>query len=53
MTSRLQVYLELERLMLVLDDAGDPAAEHLRDAMDPIWYALDDEDRRLLDELGD
>lgn len=50
MTPRLQIYLELERLMLILGEAADPAAEALRDAMDPIWYALSDEERHLLDE---
>ena len=50
MTPRLRAYLELEQLMLVLDEAGDTASEALRDAMDPIWYALTDEERRLLDD---
>jgi hypothetical protein len=47
-TSRLAAYLSLEREMLALDAAGDPLAERLRDAMDPIWYSLaDDEHARL------
>jgi hypothetical protein len=50
MTPRLRTYLELERLMLVLDEERHPAAEALRDAMDPIWYSLSDEERRILDE---
>lgn len=50
MTPRLRKYLELERLMLVLDDDGDSAAEALRDAMDPIWYSLTEDERRILDE---
>lgn len=50
MISRLRTYLELEHLMLVLDEAGDAGAETLRDAMDPIWYSLTDEERRLLDD---
>lgn len=50
MTPRLRKYLELERLMLILDEEGDAAAEALRDAMDPIWYSLTEEERRLLDE---
>ena len=50
MTSRLRKYLEMERLMMILDVEGDAAAEALRDAMDPIWYSLTDEERRLLDE---
>jgi len=50
MTPQLRKYLELERLMLVLDADGDPTAETLRDAMDPIWYAMTDEERRFLDQ---
>jgi hypothetical protein len=50
MTPRLRAYLELERLMLVLDEAADPAADALRDAMDPIWYSLSDDERRILDD---
>jgi hypothetical protein len=50
MTPRLRKYLELERLMMILDVEGDAAAETLRDAMDPIWYALTDEERHVLDE---
>jgi hypothetical protein len=50
MISRLDRYLELERLMLILDEAGDATADVMRDAMDPIWYQLTDDERRLLDE---
>lgn len=50
MTPGLRKYLEMERLMLILDEEDDAAAETLRDAMDPIWYALTDAERRLLDE---
>jgi len=50
MTPQLRKYLELERLMLILDEDDDPAAESLRDAMDPIWYSLTDEERRFLDD---
>jgi len=50
MTPPLRKYLELERLMLILDEEGDAAAETLRDVMDPIWYSLTDEERRLLDD---
>jgi hypothetical protein len=46
--SRLAAYLSLEREMLALAAVGDPLAERLRDAMDPIWYSLtDDEHARL------
>jgi hypothetical protein len=49
MTIRLRQYLELERLLLTLP--GDSVeADHLRDAMDPIWYSLSDGERRVLDD---
>src|SRR3972149_163463 len=47
---RLRRYLELERLMLILDEEGESGADTLRDLMDPIWYSLSDEERRVLDE---
>jgi hypothetical protein len=50
MTSLLSLYLELERLMLVADTVDERAADALRDAMDPIWQALSDDDRLLLDQ---
>jgi hypothetical protein len=50
MTKALREYLELERLMLIFDEESNPAAEALRDAMDPIWYRLSDQERRLLNE---
>lgn len=43
-------YLELERLMLALDAEDNPAADILRDAMDPLWYSLSEDEIRLLDE---
>lgn len=46
--NRLEAYLALEREMLRLDDAGDALADSLRDAMDPLWYQLSDEDRAFL-----
>jgi hypothetical protein len=50
MTSRrLNAYLELERQMLALDEAGDPFADVFREVMDPLWYALSDEEHALLD----
>lgn len=49
MTSqRFRAYLSLERAMLDLDELEDELADRLRDAMDPIWYALTDEERRFL-----
>ncbi len=50
MTPRLQTYLELERLMLMLDEYGDTTADAPRDAMDPIWYSLTDDERQVLDD---
>lgn len=50
MTSRLRVYLELERLMLSLDEADAISADALRDAMDPLWYGLSEQERQLLNE---
>lgn len=49
-SNRLKAYLELERQMLTLDDAGDPLADVLREAMDPLWYGLSDEEHLLLNE---
>ena len=46
--NRLEAYLSLERAMLQLDAAGDLFADALRDAMDPLWYELSDEDREFL-----
>lgn len=44
----LGAYLHLEREMMSLDRRSDPAAERLRDFMDPLWHELDDEDRDYL-----
>ena len=48
MSEKLKAYLELERQMLKLDAANDSAADGIRDAMDPLWYALSDEDHEWL-----
>ena len=50
MTPRLRQYLEFERLMLTLDETGAPGADALRDAMDPIWYSMNDDERRILND---
>jgi hypothetical protein len=47
--SRLETYLALERQMLRLDAAGDGLADAVREAMDPVWYELDAEERAFLD----
>lgn len=49
MTRLLSLYLGLERLMLVAEGVDERAADVLRDAMDPLWYALTDADRDVLD----
>ena len=46
---RLKAYLELERQMLALDEAGDPLADTFREVMDPLWYQLSDEEHAQLD----
>ena len=48
----LDSYLTLEAAMIVLDDADDPAADTLRDALEPIWRRLSVEDRAFLDARG-
>ena len=48
MSARLDAYLDVERTMRALDDVGDPMADSLRDALDPIWYALTDDERAFL-----
>lgn len=49
MSTRLLAYQQLERVMLDLDAEGDPLADALRDLMDPLWYALTNEEHALLD----
>lgn len=50
MTTLLRTYLELERQMLLAEGIGERTADIIRDAMDPIWHALSDEDRAALDQ---
>ena len=47
-SARLLAYLDLERAMLGLDELDDPLADNLRDAMDPLWFGLSDEERAML-----
>jgi hypothetical protein len=42
--------LELERLMLSLDETDMASADALRDAMDPLWYSLSNQERQVLDD---
>lgn len=39
--------------MLELDAENDPAAEELRDLMDPIWHALSEGERDYLNRRSD
>lgn len=48
-SARLDAYRKLERVMLDLDAAGDSLADQLRELMDPLWYALNDEEHAALD----
>jgi hypothetical protein len=48
-STRLDGYLALERIMLELDEANDPIAEQIRDAMDPLWHSLAEDERAYLD----
>jgi hypothetical protein len=50
--ARLESYLALERVMLQLDDAGDPTADHIRDAMDPLWHDLTEDERAEVNARG-
>jgi hypothetical protein len=53
MNNHLDLYLRLERIMMGLDDQGDPIADRVRDLMDPIWHGLSEEDRNFLDSRGE
>ena len=53
LSNRMHLYLRLERLMIDLDDQGDPLAEKVRDLMDPIWYSLSEQDHEFLDSRGE
>lgn len=47
---RLRAYLALESAMMALDDVGDQVAEDLRNALDPIWLSLTDDERDALSQ---
>jgi hypothetical protein len=53
LSNGLDLYLKLERIMIDLDDRGEPMADQLRDLMDPLWYALSKEEREFLDSRGE
>jgi hypothetical protein len=48
----LDLYLALERLMIELDQDENPAADDIRDLIDPIWFRLPPEDIARLDARG-
>jgi hypothetical protein len=52
MLSDLDLYLAFERLMVHLEQAGDPMAEGVRDLMDPIWHRLSRADVDRLNARG-
>jgi hypothetical protein len=49
LSTKLDLCLRFERIMIELDDREYPIADLMRDLMDPIWYGLSDEDRLFLD----
>lgn len=53
LSTQLDIYLKLERIMIDLDDRGELLADQVRDLMDPIWYALSEEDHKFLDGRGE
>lgn len=50
---KINLYLRLERLMIDLDDQGNPSADKVRDLMDPIWYSMSKEEHEFLDSRGE
>ena len=50
MTPLLRLYVILEDAMLAAEAIDERLADGIRDAMDPIWYALSADERRILDE---
>ncbi|MGA2260249.1 MAG: hypothetical protein ABSH28_02300, partial [Acidobacteriota bacterium] len=53
LSSQLDLYLKLERIMIDLDDRGEPFADQVRDLMDPLWYSLSKEEHEFLDGRGE
>jgi len=49
LSARLRAYLAIEAEMLELDRVADPAADPLRDAMDPLWFAMTPGEHAWLD----
>jgi len=53
LSSQLDLYLRLERIVIDLDDRGEPFADQLRDLMDPLWYSLSEAEHEFLDGRGE
>jgi hypothetical protein len=50
-TPLVRLYLSLEDAMLAAEAIDERLADRIRDAMDPIWYALSADERKILNEL--
>lgn len=48
-STRLNAYLALEAAMVMLDSKGDPLADAVRDALDPLHQGLTTAERARLD----
>ncbi|GEM_PF-3889317 len=53
LSSQLDLYLKLERIMIDLDDRGEPLADRIRDLMDPLWFSLSSEEHEFLNSRGE
>jgi hypothetical protein len=53
LSSQLDLYLKLERIMMDLDGREEPFADQVRDLMDPLWHALSAEEHKFLDSRGE
>lgn len=54
MTPNVQKYMELSKQLLAAQQKDDEAEEdRLMDLMDPVWYALTDEEESQVNELVD
>jgi hypothetical protein len=49
LSNELLLYLEMERIMLDLDDRGEPLADRVRGLMDPLWHSLSKDEHEFLD----
>jgi len=52
-SSQLDLYLKLERIMIDLDDRGEPLGDQMRDLIDPLWYSLSSEEHEFLNNRGE